>query len=114
MTTSEELRERALTLAQAGASTDQAVAELLALSADHRVPLVRARQALADQAAATPQGEVVAGARRVTSPVATQPGEVTSLYGPHLRQVTSPRTHNPHPADDDHPPATCRRGSHPL
>jgi hypothetical protein len=62
MTTSEQLRERALTLAQAGASTDQAVAELLALSADHRVPLVRARQALADQPAAPPQGEVVARA----------------------------------------------------
>jgi hypothetical protein len=62
MTTSEELRERALALAQAGTSTDEGVAELLALSADHRVPLVRARQALADQAAAAPQGEVAARA----------------------------------------------------
>jgi hypothetical protein len=61
MTTSEELRERALALAQAGASTDQAVAELLARSGDHRVPLVRARQALAGQSAAA-QGEVVARA----------------------------------------------------
>jgi hypothetical protein len=62
MTTSEQLRERALALAQAGASTDEAVAELLALSADHRVPLVRARQALAGQPAAPPPGEVVARA----------------------------------------------------
>ena len=59
MTTSEELRERALALAQAGASTDEAVAELLALSADHRVPLVRARQALADQSTTAREGEVV-------------------------------------------------------
>jgi transposase len=59
MTTSEELRERALALAQAGASTDDAVAELLARCADHRVPLVRARQALADQSVAAPQGEAV-------------------------------------------------------
>jgi hypothetical protein len=62
MTTSDELRERALALAKAGSSTDDAVAELLACCADHRVPLVRARQALADQAAAAPQGETVAGA----------------------------------------------------
>ena len=61
MTTSEELRERALALAQAGVSTDDAVAELLARCGDHRVPLVRARQALAGQAAAA-QGEVVARA----------------------------------------------------
>jgi hypothetical protein len=62
MTTSDELRERALVLAEEGASTDDAVAELLARSADHRVPLVRARQALADQSATSPQGKVVARA----------------------------------------------------
>jgi hypothetical protein len=62
MTTSEELRERALALAQADASTDEAVAELLACCADHRVPLVRARQALAGQSATDPQGQVVARA----------------------------------------------------
>jgi hypothetical protein len=62
MTTSDELRERALALAQAGVPTDDAVAELLARCADHRVPLVRARQTLADQSAAAPQGEVVARA----------------------------------------------------
>jgi hypothetical protein len=63
MTTSDELRERALVLAQQGVAADDAVAELLACCADHRVPLVRARQALADQAAAAaPQGEVVARA----------------------------------------------------
>jgi hypothetical protein len=61
MTTSEQLRERALALAQAGAPTDDAVAELLARTGDHRVPLVRARQALAGQAAAA-EGEVVARA----------------------------------------------------
>jgi hypothetical protein len=62
MTTSDELRERALALVQAGISTDDAVAELLDRCADHRVPLVRARQALADQAAAAPQGQTVARA----------------------------------------------------
>jgi hypothetical protein len=62
MTTSEELRERALALAQTGASTDQAVAELLACCADHRVPLVRARQSLAGQSAPESQGQVVARA----------------------------------------------------
>jgi hypothetical protein len=62
MTTSEELRERALALAQADASTDEAVAELLACCADHRVPLVRARQALAGQSATDPQGQVAARA----------------------------------------------------
>ena len=62
MTTSEELRERALALAQAGASTDDAVAELLVRCGDHRVPLVRARQALADQSASAPEGEAVARA----------------------------------------------------
>ena len=62
MPTSDELRERALALAQAGVSTDDAVAELLARCADHRVPLVRARQALANQPTTTPQGEVVARA----------------------------------------------------
>ena len=63
MSTSDELRERALALAQAGVSTDDAVAELLARCADHRVPVVRARQALADQSTTAPQGgEVVARA----------------------------------------------------
>ena len=47
MTTSDELQERALALAQQGVSTDDAVAELLACCADHRVPVVRARQGLA-------------------------------------------------------------------
>jgi L-asparaginase/Glu-tRNA(Gln) amidotransferase subunit D len=62
MTTSDELQERALALAQQGVSTDDAVAELLARCADHRVPVVRARQGLAGRSAAAPQGEVVARA----------------------------------------------------
>ena len=62
MTTSDELRERALALTRAGASTDDAVAELLAHCAGSRVPLVRARQALADQSATAPEGEAVAQA----------------------------------------------------
>jgi MoxR-like ATPase len=62
MTTSDELRERALALAQAGASTDDAVAELLDRCAGHRVPLVRARQALADRSTTAPEGEAVARA----------------------------------------------------
>ena len=62
MTTSAELQERALALAQQGVSTDDAVAELLARCADHRVPVVRARQALAYQSTTAPQGEVVARA----------------------------------------------------
>ena len=62
MTTSDELRERALALVQEGVSTDDAVAELLACCAGHRVPLVRARQALADQSASAPEGEAVARA----------------------------------------------------
>ena len=56
MPTSDELRERALALARAGVPTDDAVTELLARCGDHRVPLVRARQALADQATTAPQG----------------------------------------------------------
>jgi glycine cleavage system regulatory protein len=64
MTTSDELRDRVLALDRHGVATDDAVVELLACCADHRVPLVRARQALADQAAAAAlQGEV--GARAV-------------------------------------------------
>jgi FAD/FMN-containing dehydrogenase len=62
MTTSDELQERALALAQQNASTNDAVAELLACCADHRVPVVRARQGLAGRSAAAPQGEVVARA----------------------------------------------------
>ena len=62
MTTSEELREQALALARSGASTEDAVAELLACCADHRVPVVRARQALAAEPAAPPEDEVVARA----------------------------------------------------
>jgi hypothetical protein len=46
MTTAETVRERALSLAQAGAPTDQAVAELLESSGDRRVAVVLAEQEL--------------------------------------------------------------------
>jgi|SoimicmetaTmtLAB_FD_contig_41_720742_length_422_multi_1_in_0_out_0_2 hypothetical protein len=46
MTTSEVLTERALSLASAGAAGEEAVLELLTASGEHRVAVVRARQAL--------------------------------------------------------------------
>lgn len=46
MTTAEIVRERALSLAEARAPTDQAVAELLESSGDRRVAVVLAEQEL--------------------------------------------------------------------
>jgi hypothetical protein len=46
MTTSEEVKARALDLARADASTEQAVRELLVCCGDRRVPVVLARQHL--------------------------------------------------------------------
>lgn len=46
MTTSEVLTEQALSLASAGATGEEAVLELLTVSGEHRVAVVRARQAL--------------------------------------------------------------------
>jgi hypothetical protein len=53
MTTAEIVRERALSLAQAGAPTDQAVMELLESSGDHRVAVVVAEQELLAELDAT-------------------------------------------------------------
>jgi hypothetical protein len=46
MTTSEVLTEHALSLASAGAVGEEAVLELLTVSGEHRVAVVRARQVL--------------------------------------------------------------------
>ena len=46
MTTSEVLTEHALSLASAGAVGEEAVMELLTVSGEHRVAVVRARQVL--------------------------------------------------------------------
>jgi hypothetical protein len=46
MTTSELLTEQALSLASGGAVGEEAVLELLTTSGEHRVAVVRARQAL--------------------------------------------------------------------
>jgi hypothetical protein len=46
MTTAETVRERALSLAEAGAPTEQAVTELLESSGDRRVAVVLAEQEL--------------------------------------------------------------------
>lgn len=46
MTTAETVRERALSLAKAGAPTDQAVNELIESSGDRRVAVVLAEQGL--------------------------------------------------------------------
>jgi len=46
MTTAEIVRERAVSLAEAGAPTDQAVSELLESSGDRRVAVVLAEQEL--------------------------------------------------------------------
>ena len=46
MTTSEVLTEQALSLASAGAMREEAVLELLTVSGEHRVAVVRARQSL--------------------------------------------------------------------
>ena len=46
MTTSEMLTEQAISLASAGAAGEDAVLELLSASGEHRVAVVRARQAL--------------------------------------------------------------------
>ena len=53
MTTAEIVRERALSLAQAGAPTDQAVMELLESSGDRRVAVVLAEQELLAELDAT-------------------------------------------------------------
>jgi hypothetical protein len=53
MTTAEIVREQALSLAQAGAPTDQAVTELLESSGDHRVAVVVAEQELLAELDAT-------------------------------------------------------------
>jgi hypothetical protein len=58
MTTAEIVRERALSLAQAGAPTDQAVMELLESSGDRRVAVVLAEQELLAELDAT-RSEVI-------------------------------------------------------
>lgn len=47
MTTSDEVRQIALDLAERGVATEPAVRELLVCCGDHRVSVVRARQLLA-------------------------------------------------------------------
>jgi hypothetical protein len=49
MTTSDEVRQRALDLARAGASTEQAIRELRECCGDRRVPVVLARQHLVEE-----------------------------------------------------------------
>jgi hypothetical protein len=46
--TSDEVRQLALDLADRGVETEPAVRELLVFCGDHRVPVVRARQALSE------------------------------------------------------------------
>jgi hypothetical protein len=55
VTTSDEVRQTALDLAERGVETDPAVQELLDRTGDHRVAVVRARQTLAEDG----EGEAV-------------------------------------------------------
>jgi hypothetical protein len=62
MTTSEMLTEQALSLASAGAAGEDAVLELLSASGEHRVAVVRARQALLARTAEQEDDETAAQA----------------------------------------------------
>ena len=57
VTTSEMLTEQALSLASAGTVGEEAVLELLSASGEHRVAVVRARQALLAGTAEQPSDE---------------------------------------------------------
>jgi hypothetical protein len=73
MTTSEVLTEQALSLASAGAVGEEAVLELLTISGEHRVAVVRARQSLlarsAEQDEATAQAVELLEAVLIRLPV---------------------------------------------
>jgi hypothetical protein len=60
VTTSDEVRQTALDLAERGVETDPAVQALLDCSGDHRVAVVRARQTLAEDGEG--EGDAVARA----------------------------------------------------
>jgi hypothetical protein len=63
MTKSEVLTEQALSLASAGTVGEEAILELLSVSGEHRVAVVRARQSLLARSAE--QGEDAATAQAV-------------------------------------------------
>lgn len=56
MTTSEDVRQTAIDLAERGEDTDQAVRELLARCEDHRVSVVVARRTLSEANSDDPIG----------------------------------------------------------
>jgi hypothetical protein len=62
MTTSEVLTEQALSLASAGAVGEEAVRELLTVSGERRVAVVRARQSLLSRSAERTEDETTAQA----------------------------------------------------
>jgi Zn-dependent alcohol dehydrogenase len=62
MTTSEVLTEQALSLASAGAVGEEAVLELLTVSGERRVAVVRARQSLLARSAEQADDETTAQA----------------------------------------------------
>ncbi len=62
MTTSEILTEQALSLASAGVAEDEAVLELLTVSEERRVAVVRARQSLLARSAEQGDDEATAQA----------------------------------------------------
>jgi hypothetical protein len=62
MTTSEILTEQALSLASAGTAGEEAVRELLTVSGERRVAVVRARQSLLARSAEKTQDETTAQA----------------------------------------------------
>ena len=69
MTTSEILTERALSLVSAGTANEEAVRELLIASGDHRVAVVRARQALLARSAESQEDEVAVQAAELLDTV---------------------------------------------
>ena len=69
MTTSEILTERALSLVSAGTANEEAVRELLIASGDHRVAVVRARQALLARSGESQEDEVAVQAAELLDTV---------------------------------------------
>lgn len=62
MPTADTVREKALTLAEVGSATEEAVEELLECCKHKRVPVVLARQQLLKDLEARPSDPVVSGA----------------------------------------------------
>ncbi|MGH2662986.1 MAG: hypothetical protein ACRDH8_09310 [Actinomycetota bacterium] len=69
MTTAETVREKALTLAQAGPATEEAVQELLAACKGKRVPVVLARQQVLEDVEARSSDPVVSRAAELLDQV---------------------------------------------